>query len=106
VHALRRTEAAGLRVGDGTSPEQLEALAADGRLAEAIRPVGELLPMPGMSLAPEAAWRFAHGSAQPIEDGTPGRVKVFDEAGQLIGVGSLAGGELRPEKVLPPDAGA
>jgi tRNA pseudouridine55 synthase len=106
VHALRRTEAAGLRVEDAIAPAQLEELASDGRLDEAVQPVGELLPMPGMSLGPDAAWRFAHGSAQAIDDGSPGRVKVFDDAGQLIGVGSLTGGELRPEKVVPPDPGA
>ena len=106
LHALRRTEAAGLRVDDGFTPERLESLAADGRLGEAIQPVGELIPLPGLSLGSDAAWRFVHGSSQAVDDGSPGKVKVFDEGGRLIGVGSLAGGELRPEKVLPLDAGA
>jgi tRNA pseudouridine55 synthase len=105
LHALRRTEAAGLRVEDGITPEQLEELAGHGRLHEALRPVGELLPLPAVSLGSDAAWRFAHGSAQSHDDGSAGRVKVLDEAGRLLGVGSLAGGELRPEKVIPTDVG-
>ncbi len=103
LHALRRTEAAGLRVEDGVTPDRLEALAGENRLADAIQPVAGLLPLPELSLGADAAWRFVHGSAQAVSDGSPGKVKVVDEAGRLIGVGSLAGGELRPEKVLPPD---
>ena len=103
LHALRRTEAAGLRVEDAFTPERLEALAEGARLDEALRPVGDLLPMPSVSLGSDAAWRFRHGSAQPIGNGSAGRVKVLDETGELLGVGSLAGGELRPEKVIPMD---
>jgi tRNA pseudouridine55 synthase len=104
LHALRRTEAAGLRIEDAVTPDHLEALAAEDRLAEGITPVGELLPLPPLSLGSDAAWRFVHGAVQPLGDGGTGRVKVFDDAGHLIGVGSLTGGELRPEKVLPPEA--
>jgi tRNA pseudouridine55 synthase len=107
LHALRRTEAAGLRAEDALTPEALEALAVDGRLAEALRPVGPLLSLPAMRLDSDAAWRFVHGATtQPIDDGASGRVKVLDEAGKLIGVGSVTGGELRPEKVVPQDPGA
>jgi tRNA pseudouridine55 synthase len=106
LHALRRTEAGGLRVEDGVTPERLEELAAEGRLGDAVLPVGELLPLPSVSLGSDAAWRFVHGSAQSHDNGTPGRVKVLDEAGRLLGVGSLAGGELRPEKVIRSDAEA
>ena len=106
LHALRRTEAAGLRVDDAVTPDRLEGLAARGRLNEALRPVGELLAMRSVSLGADAAWRFAHGSAQSLDDGSPGRVKVFDEAGQLLGIGALGGGELRPEKVIPMDVEA
>jgi tRNA pseudouridine55 synthase len=106
VRSLRRTEASGLRIEDAIPPERLEALAGDGRLADAVRSVGELLPMPGLSLQPDAAWRFMHGSAQALDGGSRGRVKVFDAGGRLIGIGSLTEGELRPEKVLPQDADA
>ena len=102
LQALRRTEAAGLLVDDGIGPDELERLAREGRLADAILAVDRLLPLPSVALSADAAWRFVHGSAQPIGE-TPdtARVKVFDAAERLIGVGSLVGGELRPEKVLP-----
>jgi tRNA pseudouridine55 synthase len=103
LHALRRIEAAGLRIEDAVTPDRLQALAVEGRLGDAITPVGELLPLPRLSLGSDAAWRFAHGAVQPLGDGDVGRVKVFDDVGRLIGVGSLSGGELRPEKVLPVD---
>ena len=74
-------------------------------MTEAVRPVGELLPLPAVSLDSDAAWRFVHGASQPHDDGASGRVKVLDEAGELIGVGSLTGGELRPEKVVPQGPG-
>ena len=53
--ALRRTEAAGLHAADAVTPERLEALAGEGRLGDAILPVGTLLPMARVSLDPEAA---------------------------------------------------
>ena len=68
LHALRRTEAAGLHAEDAFTPDRLEALAAEGRLAEAVRPVGALLPLPAVSLGSEAAWRFVHGAAQSVDD--------------------------------------
>jgi len=106
LHALRRTEAAGLLAQDALTPDRLEALAAQGRLAEAVRPVGGLLPLPAVTLDSDSAWRFVHGASQAHDDGASGRVKVLDEAGELIGVGSVTGGELRPEKVVPQVQGA
>jgi tRNA pseudouridine55 synthase len=98
--ALRRTEAAGLDAQDAIRPEELEALAAGGRLAEALRPVGDLLPLPRLELADDAAWRFTHGSSQPLEDAAIGRAAVF-HADQLLGIGTIRDGMLQPEKVLP-----
>jgi tRNA pseudouridine55 synthase len=102
LHALRRTEAAGLSVEDAVMPAVLESLAADGRLGDAIRPVGPLIPLPALSLGSDAAWRFVHGANQPIPDGAGGRVKVYGDGGALIGVGSVTDGMLAPIKVLPP----
>jgi tRNA pseudouridine55 synthase len=103
--ALRRTEAAGLRVEDAVSPEQLEALATDGRLGEAVLPVGELLPLPAIDLDADAAWRFAHGSVQPWPRSGDGRAAVFSGA-TLLGVGRIRDGMLEPDKVLPPETPA
>ena len=98
--ALRRTEAAGLSAQEAIRPEDLEALAANGRLAEAVRPVGDLLPMPRLELASDAAWRFTHGSSQPLDAAASGRAAVF-HADRLLGIGTIRDGMLQPEKVLP-----
>jgi tRNA pseudouridine55 synthase len=107
LHALRRTEAAGLQVDDALGPAQLEALAAEGRLGEAVRPVGALLSLPRVELAGDAAWRFVHGSTLAIGASAPaGRVKVFEAGDRLIGIGSVTDGHLRPEKVVVPEPAA
>ncbi|MGH2381172.1 MAG: tRNA pseudouridine(55) synthase TruB [Candidatus Limnocylindria bacterium] len=106
LRALRRTEAAGLSVDTAVTPEQLEELAADGHLGDAILPVGNLLPLPRVTLDREAAHAFRNGSARSLMDAhVDGRAAVF-EGPDLIGVGSITANLLQPEKVLPPeDAG-
>jgi tRNA pseudouridine55 synthase len=101
--ALRRTEAAGLRVEDAVSPEQLESMARDGRLADAILPVGSLLPLPRVELAPEAARGFRHGSAHAVDGAADGRVAVFSGS-ILLGIGRIERGVLLPDKVLPAES--
>lgn len=103
LHALRRTEAAGLRVTDAITPQRLEALAEAGRLTEAMLPIAELLPLPRVQLAPAEAERFVHGSAVLLEldRAADGRTAVFG-ADELLGVGTLRGGLLQPDKVLAP----
>ena len=100
--ALRRTEAAGLRVDDGVTPEQLGALRQEGRLAEAVIPVATLLPLPRLELSEQDADRFRHGSRITVSDGPSGggRLAIFDAREELLGIGSLANGQLQPEKVI------
>jgi len=100
LHALRRTEAAGLRVDEATTPDELTALAEQGRLDEALLPVGPLLPLPPVRLGEVDAWRFGHGSPVAIPAASAGRVAVFGPGDALLGVGVAAGGRLRPDKVL------
>ena len=102
LRALRRTEAAGLDVDKAFTPERLEALAAAGRLGDAILPVGELLSLPHVILDRDAALAFRHGSARPLGDATlaDGRAAVF-EGEVLLGIGSVTSNTLQPEKVLP-----
>jgi len=102
--ALRRTEAAGLSVADAVTPERLEALAGEGRLSEALLPVGSLLPLPHVALDRLQVQAFVHGSPQPLPDVPDGRAAVF-EAQSLLGIGVVADGMLRPEKVLPQGSG-
>jgi tRNA pseudouridine55 synthase len=100
LHALRRTEAAGLRVGDAVTPERLQELAGAGRLGEAILPVGPLLHLPELRLDAEGAGRFTHGSAVRVPGSDRvGRHLVFGEAG-LLGIGLLRDGLLEPRTVI------
>jgi len=103
LRALRRTEAAGLSIQDAIDPARLEALAAGGRLAEAVRPVGDLLSMPHIELDADAVRRFTTGSSQRLAGAPAGRAAIFG-AGELLGIGSVSEGLLKPEKVLPREA--
>lgn len=100
LHALRRTEAAGLGVARSVTPEQLEQLASAGRLGEAILPIESLLHLPELRLDAEAAGRFVHGSAVQLrgEHGT-GRHAVYGD-GALLGIGVLTDGLLEPRTVI------
>jgi tRNA pseudouridine55 synthase len=100
LHALRRTEAAGLRALDAFTPDRLEALAGEGRLAEALIDVGALLPLPRVELDAERARLFRNGA--PMRDETAaeaGRHAVY-AGGALIGIGVVQHGMLLPDKVL------
>ncbi len=99
--ALRRTEAAGLRSSAALDPGSLQALAADGRLAEALIPIADLLPLPRVELDESAAGRFQNGSAVAVGGLTAkiGRHVVLRE-GRLLGIGRVEAGILRPEKVV------
>jgi tRNA pseudouridine55 synthase len=101
LHALRRTEAAGLEVSRAVGPNELERLAAAGRLDEAILPIASLLRLPQLRIDTEGAVRFLHGSAFVMrgERGT-GRHAVFGSDGTLLGVGILRDGLLEPRTVL------
>ncbi len=106
LRSLRRTEAAGLSVESAVTPDMLEALASEGRLADVVLPVGDLLPLPRIELGPESAAAFRHGSARAVAAGGPeGRVAVFG-GGAIIGIGSVSDGMLQPHKVLPDGAEA
>ena len=88
---------------DAIGPERLEELAAAGRLAEAVLAVGALLPLPRVDLDPETARAFRNGASRPIDSPAAGRVVVFDDQ-VLLGIGSVADGVLKPDKVVPVDA--
>ncbi|MGH2401679.1 MAG: tRNA pseudouridine(55) synthase TruB [Candidatus Limnocylindria bacterium] len=100
LHTLRRTEAAGLSVADAVTPQRLEVLASEGRLAEALLPVGDLLTLPRVILDADAAVAFRHGSARQVAGADEGSVAVFEDE-ELIGIGSVSAGVLQPHKVLP-----
>ncbi len=103
LHALRRTEAAGLEVADAATPQRLEELSTAGRLDEAILPAGPLLHLPELRLDAESTGRFLHGSAVQVR-GTAGtgRHAVFGD-GALLGIGILRDGLLEPRTVIEPE---
>ena len=62
-----------------------------------------LEPAP-LELADVEAGRFMHGMAIPSDAGAAGLRRVLGAGGELLGVGELSEGALRPKVVLPPDA--
>ena len=101
LHALRRTEAAGLAVAAASTPAELEALAAEGRLASVLLPVSDLLTLPRLDLTDEETRRFGHGAISQLPGGTAdGRYAAYG-GGELRGIGDVAAGLLHPDKVLP-----
>ena len=100
LHALRRTEAAGLEVTHGVTPEQLEQLATAGHLGKAILPIASLLHLPELRLDADAAGRFLHGASVHLrnEHGS-GRHAVFGDE-TLLGIGLLTNGLLEPRTVI------
>lgn len=106
LRALRRTEAGGLSVDDAVTPDELETLTRDGRLSEALLPIGPLVPLPRLALDEAAAWRFAHGSVVALAAGTADGRAVVTHNGRLLGIGRVADGSLHPDKVMPLEAAA
>ncbi len=102
LHALRRTEAAGLRASDAIPPAELERLAGEDRLTEALLPVASLLRLPQLTLDAEGVGRFLHGSAVLMRgERGDGRHAVFGQ-GTLLGIGVLRDGLLEPRTVIAP----
>jgi hypothetical protein len=82
---------------DARIPAELEALAREGRLDEALIPLERLVDLPQLLLDQEQARRFANGGELPRPG--VGRVLVRGPSG-VLGIGLLAGGVLHPQKVL------
>jgi tRNA pseudouridine55 synthase len=99
--ALRRTEAAGLRVDDAVDPVELERLREQGQLADVLLPIADLLPLPHLRLSTVDAERFRHGSRIELGDAPhERRLAIFDSSDELLGIGSVVGEQLQPEKVI------
>lgn len=101
--SLRRTEAAGLLARDALSPDLLQHLAGEERLAEAIQPVVPLLSLPRLELPDVEAAQFRHGSLVRVSAAGTGRHVVL-HGDALLGVGSVRDGMLQPEKVVATEA--
>lgn len=94
LSALRRTRAGEFTVDQSYTVTQLETLAAEGRLAEAVIPSGKLLrhiPAEYFDLAIEAQIRQGRDfrtSPFVVPPGAP-RVRALSQSGDLIAIGQL-----------------
>ena len=100
--ALRRLAVDPFREDEMVSLSTLEAMAADGRLDEALLPPDAgLRDRPAMELDAAGAARFVHGNEQSVAEGSPGLVRVHGPAGQLLGFGEVDGhGRLKVRRLL------
>ena len=100
--ALRRTSACGFSQEDAHSLEALKALAAEGRLEEALLPVEGLFAMyPAVRVSPAQATRFQNGGGLDLARlrGVPegGLCRVKSPQGLFLGLGQVdrARGEMK-----------
>lgn len=103
--ALVRTEVGPFRLANAHALEALERAAEAERLRW-LRPADCLLGhLPRSTLDPRAAARFAHGQAvaAPVEMPS-GRLRVYDPAGALLGVGTCGADRfVRPRRLVRQD---
>ena len=94
VQALRRT-----RVGPFTFEDAVKLDADVPHVLAKLLPLAEAVTeLPRVVVSAEDATRLRHGQA--IRGEGAGEIAVFDEAQQLIAIGELGGGSLRPVKVF------
>lgn len=100
--ALRRVRACGFGEGDARSLEELKALAAEGRLEEALLPVERLFgEYPAVWVSPAQAQRFQNGGALDLERlrrvPPEGLCRVKGPLGLFLGLGRVEpeAGQLR-----------
>ena len=99
IAELRRLGVGGLNVADGYTFENIEELETgaeqDECLIEADRAITHV---PAVTVIPNAAFYFCRG--EPVrtqENGAPGRVRVYDENSQFLGIG-----EVTPDRLVTP----
>lgn len=103
VEELRRLRVGELGLDQARTLDQLRELAEQDRLDEALVSVQRALgSLPVWALNPSESQVFTHGGGvRPASgDAAIGECAVYEVGGRLLGIGSLAGGELRPLKVL------
>jgi len=108
LQALRRTSVGGLSVDDALTEAQCAALAEQGELAAALRPMDTAL-----STAP--AVRLGEADARAILQGRAVRVqttvdvpvcRVYGANGAFLAVGAVSGSRLKPVKVFSTESHA
>jgi tRNA pseudouridine55 synthase len=92
LQELRRTASAEFTIGQARTLEQLQALEAAGRLADAIVPASQMLPgMPGVYVDDTTVAHIRHGRNFPASpfrpDAASRHVKALTRQGELVAIG-------------------
>lgn len=81
--------------------ESLELAASGGRLPQLLPVDWPLKHLPAVRLSEHDAARLRHGQAVRAATGAEGRVRLYDAAGDFLGLGTVEGsGLVRPRRVL------
>ena len=101
--ALCRTEAAGYRLADCLTLDEVRALSPDERLARML-PTDSLFAVhPALTVSPAQAVRFANGGALALDrlkSPVSGRVRVYAPDGRFLGLGHPVDAELKVLKLF------
>ncbi len=109
LESLRRTAIGPLQVRGAIDPSQYSSTDGIPPGLPALTPDADLpLPLPTVSLDAQAARAFCAGRAVRCATGLAGEIRVLDDRGPLLGIGTATpDGLLRPSTVLPgPDEDA
>ena len=102
--ALRRTAAGRFSVADAITLQALEALVQGGQMEEVLlQPDEGLLEAPAALVRTDHARDFCQGKALPIAGAMPAPaapIRIYDDAGEFLGVGRAAESRIHPLKVL------
>jgi tRNA pseudouridine55 synthase len=102
LSSLRRTGAGSFHVGDAWTMAEIEALASGGLLARALlAPEEGIAGVEAALVAGVSAAALRQGKALTCDGCERYPVRVYDAAGEFVGIGRIREGELRPVKVFP-----
>lgn len=103
VQELRRLRVGHLDLEDAWSMAAVEEAQRAGTLKECFVPVRRALEdLPAVLLEEEMLRAFAHGNpvCHQVPGGENSVCAVYDQAGQLVGIGEFRSGRLKPKRVL------
>ncbi|HUI60509.1 MAG TPA: tRNA pseudouridine(55) synthase TruB [Steroidobacteraceae bacterium] len=103
VTALRRVYVEPFVDAPMQTLDEITAICEGGRRPNLLAPDEPLRHLAAVSLDVEAARRVRQGqavaAAEPVQDG---RVRLYGAAGEFLGLGEAAHGEVRPRRLLAP----
>jgi len=105
IAALRRLAVGSFTLDRAVGLADLEGLPPERRRDRLLPPQALLESWPQLRLGPELAARFRLGQAVPA-GAENGRVAVFGEDEIFLGAGEVAGGTLRPRRLMAASRGA